>query len=93
MPAEPRYFRTQAAPFSVTSNPELPIPDNNSNGISDTIIVTDEGTLIDMDVAIPITHSWVGDLHISLEHMETGTLVNLLNRPGARIRDQSWLYG
>ena len=77
-----RQFTTRAAPFSVTRNPEVPIPDNNSSGIFDTITITEDGTLIDMDVAISITHSWVGDLHISLEHIETGTLVNLLDRPG-----------
>ena len=82
LPSETRYFTTQAAPILVTQYPESPIPDNNATGISDTITVTDAGTLIDMDVVISITHTWVGDLSVSLEHVETGTLVDLVNRPG-----------
>ncbi|MDF1513713.1 MAG: S8 family serine peptidase [Anaerolineae bacterium] len=82
VPAEPRLFTTRAASFWVTSSPALTIPDNNFTGISDTITVTDPGLLIDMDVAISITHSWVGDLAVTLEHLETGTLIDLVNRPG-----------
>jgi subtilisin-like proprotein convertase family protein len=84
MPSASRFFTTRTASLIVTRTPELPIPDyeKDPNGIFDTITVTDAGVLIDMDVAISITHSWVGDLRISLEHLETGTLVNLVDRPG-----------
>ena len=81
-PSEPRYFTTRTTPLIVTRSPQLPIPDNDATGITDTITITDAGSLIDMDVAISITHPWIGDLHISLEHLETGTVIDLVDRPG-----------
>lgn len=79
-----RSLTTRLAPFTISRSPELPIPDYSSgpSGISDTMIITDAGTLIDIDVGISITHSWVGDLRVSLEHAETGTKVDLIDRPG-----------
>jgi Tol biopolymer transport system component len=61
---------------------DLPIPDRNSSGVSDTITLTDTGTIVDLDVTFVVEHTWVGDLWVQLEHVDTGTTVRLLDRPG-----------
>jgi hypothetical protein len=60
----------------------LPIPDRNSAGVSDTITITDTGTIVDLDVTLVVDHTFVGDLWVQLEHVDTGTTVRLLDRPG-----------
>lgn len=60
----------------------LNIPDNDPNGVVDTIYVGDPRLIYDLDVAFYIDHSWVGDLAVSLSHLETGKTISLLDRPG-----------
>lgn len=60
----------------------LPIPDNNPGGISNTITLTDNTRISDLNLKLDITHTWVGDLRVSLQHIETGTTVTVLDRPG-----------
>ncbi|HEC62480.1 MAG TPA: hypothetical protein ENI27_09565 [bacterium] len=60
----------------------LNIPDNNSVGVARVINVSDTREITDLDVTLDITHSWVGDLVVSLTHQETGRSVILVNRPG-----------
>lgn len=61
---------------------DLPIPDRNSSGVADTITISDTGTIVDMDVTLVVEHTWIGDLWVQLEHVDTGTTVRLLDRPG-----------
>ncbi|MDA1075991.1 MAG: PEP-CTERM sorting domain-containing protein [Proteobacteria bacterium] len=46
------------------------------------IEVGDRGTIEDLDVDVVITHQFQGDLIIELFHVQSGTLVPLLYRPG-----------
>lgn len=48
------------------------------------ILVADAGIIesLDLVTAINFSHTWIGDLTMTLEHVETGTLAVLLNRPG-----------
>ncbi len=64
----------------VCRTPGLPIPDNNPTGVSDTITVADDLTILDMDVYIRAPHTWVGDLSFTLQH--GATTATLINRPG-----------
>ncbi|MCA9933970.1 MAG: proprotein convertase P-domain-containing protein [Ardenticatenaceae bacterium] len=64
------------------STPDLGIPDNNAAGVVDTIVVPEGGSILDLNVAITATHTWVGDLIFTLEHAETGTAVTLIDRIG-----------
>lgn len=68
----------------ICNQPALAIPDNDPNGISDDIVVSSaiQATLDDIDVSLDISHTWVGDLAISIEHVETGTTATLFDRPG-----------
>lgn len=73
----------QSAPKVYSTNPEpnLAIPDNNPQGVSSTIIVPDTGIIADFEYLwIDMTHSWVGDLTITLSH--TGGSAIVLDRPG-----------
>jgi len=67
---------------SVTSNPGLEIPDNDSTGIVDSLIVEEEGIAISVEVDIDISHSYIGDLSIQLISPD-GITVNLHARQGA----------
>jgi len=67
---------------SVTSNPGLEIPDNDSTGIVDSLIVEEEGIAISVEVDIDISHSYIGDLSIQLISPD-GIAVNLHARQGA----------
>lgn len=61
-------------PWEASGNVPMPID----------ILVTDGGIIesLDLVTAINFSHTWIGDLTITLEHVETGTLAVLLNRPG-----------
>lgn len=57
------------------------IPDNNPAGASSSIVVTDAGNLIDLNVTLNnMAHTWVGDLIIRLSN--GSTTVTLIDRPG-----------
>ena len=60
----------------------LAIPDNNPAGVSDTIVRADPGTITDLRVCLRVTHPFAGDISASLTHVDTGTTVTLVNRPG-----------
>ncbi len=59
----------------------LAIPDNNSTGVSHTITVPNSFTVSDLRVGLDVTHTFVGDLCVSLSH--GGTTVTLIDRMGA----------
>ncbi|HMS82460.1 MAG TPA: M6 family metalloprotease domain-containing protein [Nitrospira sp.] len=48
------------------SAPGLPIPDNQVAGISDTIQIQEAATIADMKVTVDISHTYRGDLHVTL---------------------------
>jgi subtilisin-like proprotein convertase family protein len=60
----------------------LGIPDNDSDGVSDCIAIADGLTIADLNVAVTINHTWVGDLVVKLRHEQSGTEVLLINRAG-----------
>lgn len=60
------------------------IPDDGgpSDPLVSRIFVSDTGVLTDLDLNLDITHSWVGDLIITLTHENSGTSVLLADRTG-----------
>ncbi len=52
------------------------------NGISDRLTINDSRQVVDIDVMLNISHTWVGDLVVELRQEETGQAVKLINRPG-----------
>ena len=55
---------TSAEQFTQTRSPNLAIPDLQT--VSDTITVSDSGTVTSVSVAVDITHTYIGDLKIDL---------------------------
>ena len=71
----------------------LAIPDNGYNGslasmVSNSIIVPDIGAndIVDVNVTIGMSHTWIGDLTIKLVG-PGGEVLTLLNRPGSAVAD------
>ncbi len=62
--------------------PNATIPDNNATGVSSDIVIANGNSITDLDVAVEATHTWVGDLTVRLTHVDSGTQVNLIDRPG-----------
>lgn len=65
----------------------LAIPDcagGLDNPVSDTrtFVTGPCGPIVDLDVDLIITHTWVGDLHVTLTHVSSGTTAQLLRRVG-----------
>ncbi|MEW5986602.1 MAG: choice-of-anchor Q domain-containing protein, partial [Chloroflexota bacterium] len=65
------------------SSPNLAIPDNNPAGVNDYLTLSETGSITDLDVYLLASHTWVGDLLFTLEHVATGTTITLIDRPGA----------
>jgi subtilisin-like proprotein convertase family protein len=67
-----------------SSDVPKPIPDNNTSGVDSTITVSGiSGTILDLDlINLFINHDRVGDLVITLKHVDTGTAVTLVDRMG-----------
>jgi len=69
---------------SFESVPAVPvsIPDDNVTGAGDSNIITQNATILNLEVLVQVSHSWVGDLRVTLSHLETGTTVTLIDQPG-----------
>ena len=63
--------------------PNLAIPASTpAAGIDDVMVVGSAGSLLDLNVSLNVSHTYVGDLVISLTHEETGTTISLIDQPG-----------
>ena len=49
-----------------SSDTPLSIPDNSTTGVSSVINITENKTITDINVTVNITHTWVGDLTLTL---------------------------
>jgi subtilisin-like proprotein convertase family protein len=58
------------------STPGLNIPDNHVSGVRDTMQIVDAGTVAGLRVKVEITHTFVGDLRVTL-HSPSGKSVAL----------------
>jgi subtilisin-like proprotein convertase family protein/subtilisin family serine protease len=64
-----------------TSSPALNIPDNKQSGVQDTINITDRARVASIKVSVDITHTFIGDLRVTLTSPE-GTTISLHDRNG-----------
>lgn len=63
--------------------PGLNIPDNDATGIERTLMVTATGTVRDVTIGVDITHTFIGDLEVSLVS-PAGATVHLHQRTGGQ---------
>lgn len=68
-----------------TNTMAFPIPDNDAAGVSSVISVPDSGTLSGVSVDVDITHTYRGDLTVTLS--KAGRTVTLFEREGAGADD------
>ncbi len=66
----------------ICSAPAAPIPDAGFGSLTDTISVTGPGAIADLDVYIDASHTWVGDLSFTLDHVGGSGPVTIIDRPG-----------
>ncbi len=81
-----------AATITKTSSPNTAIlPDNGctndttgngAGGITDTIVVTEAGTLTDVNLVVAMTQSWRGDFQVALSYTGGGGTQQLINNHG-----------
>lgn len=57
------------------------IPDNNPTGVERTLEISETGTVREIEVSIDITHTFVGDLHVSLGDRRSGIRRTSARRP------------
>ncbi|KAF7787765.1 hypothetical protein PRUB_a2249 [Pseudoalteromonas rubra] len=67
--------------FSYDNTTAVDIPDNDATGISSVITVADDITIFDSNTLVDITHTYIGDLLVTLTS-PAGTSVTLHNRAG-----------
>ncbi|MFK8016555.1 MAG: proprotein convertase P-domain-containing protein [Gammaproteobacteria bacterium] len=72
--------------FEGRSAPDRSIPDNNTQGIKDTILCDQQFSLSAIEVAVEIPHTYIGDLEVSVI-APSGTTIVLHNRSGASQND------
>ena len=65
---------------TISRSPSLTLTSQSS--ITDTLFIRSQATISDLAIALSVTHSWVGDLIVTLEHVDTGTNITLIDRPG-----------
>ncbi len=65
----------------VSGDTPISIPDNNSTGITSNLNVTGSATVTSFDVTVDITHTYIGDLVVTLYTPSGGSVV-LSNREG-----------
>ena len=80
---------TSTEQFTQTRSTNLAIPDLQT--VSDTITVSDSGTVTSVSVAVDITHTYIGDLKIDLIAPD-GTTRTLHNRSGGSADDIDQTY-
>lgn len=70
--------------YVVYSAPALAIPDSNPTGATDTLTPTTFAAtaITDVNVYLDISHTWVGDLQVTITHVDSGTSVMIVDRPG-----------
>ena len=60
---------------SYSAMPSAAIPDASPTGVSSTIDVSDEGTIVDVKLTTDITHTYRGDLKVTLTHGSVSKVV------------------
>jgi subtilisin-like proprotein convertase family protein len=69
------------AVVTVSETPGVTIPDNNATGIERTLTANDSGLVDDVEISVDITHTFIGDLLVTLVS-PAGTSVALHQRTG-----------
>ncbi len=81
----PSCSSSGATAHTYSATPNASIPDNDPTGVSSTIDVADSGDIVDVKVTTDISHTYRGDLKVTLTHGATSQV--LFNRTGGSADD------
>ena len=76
------FVTASLATVNYCSSPALAIPDNTPAGVFNNQVLAAAGSLVDLNVSVNTTHTWVGDLIFTLQNVGTATSVTIVDRPG-----------
>ena len=82
---------SHATTLSKKSRPSVLIPDDDPEGISDTITITAQGEIVEMSVAVNISHTYIGDLTLALTS-PGGKRITLREKKGGSADDLKETY-
>jgi extracellular elastinolytic metalloproteinase len=82
----PEFEQPDPADIHLEARPNLAIPDNQAEGVSSILSVTQSGHIGRLKLSIDIQHTYIGDLHVSLIS-PSGSTVILHDRSGAGADD------
>lgn len=71
---------TVSDPATICRQPNLPITDNQTT--SDSLVIPGGSNITDLNVVVKANHTYVGDTIFTLVHVDTGTSVTMIDRPG-----------
>jgi subtilisin-like proprotein convertase family protein len=66
--------------YTISSSPNLAIIDNAT--VTTDMVISSGEVITDLDVGLFISHTWQGDVTVQLEHVDSATIVTLIDRPG-----------
>ena len=84
-------YQRRATIVTETATPNLQIPDNNFQGISSDIDITQQGNLKNVVIDVDIEHSYIGDLRVDLIS-PSGQSVRLHDKEGGSKNDIKRVY-
>ena len=76
------FMTADVATASFCRTPNVAIPDNSTAGVTDSQMVATAATLIDLNVSVRSTHTFVGDLIFTVTNVGSATSVTIIDRPG-----------
>lgn len=81
------FFDTSDLDFSigasvVCSSPSLALGTQQRDVVSSELVVPFGGTIDDLNLSLNMRHDYISDLIVTLEHVDSGTSVVVLDRPG-----------
>lgn len=82
---EPEEPPVSGNDHTFSKEPNLAIPDDDANGVSDTIAIPEDLTIAALRVNVNITHTYRGDLRLELLH--NGQTVTVFDRQGGGADD------
>lgn len=77
---------------TISSTPNVAIPDNNPTGVTANLYVPLSATIKNTEIYVRITHPYIGDLQVVAQHPD-GTQVTLHNRTGGSADNIDQVYG
>ncbi|MFK8028996.1 MAG: thrombospondin type 3 repeat-containing protein [Gammaproteobacteria bacterium] len=68
--------------ISECRTPISAIPDNTGEVLVDSIVINDPRQIVDLDVSMTLSHTFIGDVVASVSRVSSGSSAVLLDRPG-----------